>query len=143
MTNIGKKILLTLSEEDYQTLRSNLPDCMTTTSFVRLIVKKYLASCLLAREVNAEYFLIATDVTAVFVDWGTPQARAIKMIHPDELSRMAFDAGSMGAKVDAACEFARLSGKRAVIGALEDIDKIIHGQAGTIVSTEKAGIEWY
>jgi carbamate kinase len=112
-------------------------------SGIAAVIDKDLASCLLAREVNADYFLIATDVPSVFIDWGTPQARAIKMTHPDELSRMAFEAGSMGAKVEAACEFARLSGKRAVIGALEDIDKIIHGQAGTVVSTEKSGIEWY
>ncbi len=112
-------------------------------SGIAAVIDKDLASCLLAREVNADYFLIATDVPSVFVDWGTPQARAIKMTHPDELSRMAFEAGSMGAKVEAACEFARLSGKRAVIGALEDIDKIIHGKAGTVVSTEKSGIEWY
>lgn len=112
-------------------------------SGIAAVIDKDLASCLLAREVQADYFLIATDVASVFVDWGTPQARAIKLAHPDEIGRMEFDAGSMGAKVEAACEFARLSGKRAVIGALEDIDKIVRGEAGTVVSTEKLGITWY
>ena len=49
----------------------------------------------------------------------------------------------MGPKVQAACNFARATGKRAVIGALEDIEKIVKGEAGTIVTTEINGIEWY
>ncbi|WP_054284501.1 carbamate kinase [Gulbenkiania mobilis] len=110
---------------------------------VEAVIDKDLASSLLAREVGADYFVIATDVSTVFVDWGTPNARAIKQAHPDEMEKLGFAAGSMGPKVEAACEFARLTGKRAVIGALEDIEKIVKGEAGTIVSTEKPGIEWY
>jgi hypothetical protein len=30
-----------------------------------------------------------------------------------------------------------------VIGALQDIEKIVKGEAGTVISTEKEGIEWY
>jgi len=36
-----------------------------------------------------------------------------------------------------------LTGKRAVIGALEEIELIVEGKAGTIISTEIPGIEWY
>ena len=110
---------------------------------VEAVIDKDLASALLAREVDADYFVIATDVKSVFVGWGTPEARAIRHAHPDEMDKLGFAAGSMGPKVEAACEFARLTGKRAVIGALEDIEKIVKGEAGTIISTEKTGIEWY
>lgn len=110
---------------------------------VEAVIDKDLSSSLLAREVEADYFVIATDVKSVFVGWGTPEAKAIKMAHPDDMDKLGFAAGSMGPKVEAACEFARLTGKRAVIGALEDIELIVQGKAGTIVSTEKQGIEWY
>ena len=114
-----------------------------TRTGVEAVIDKDLASSLLSSEVNADYFVIATDVPTVFINWGTPDAKAIKMAHPDEMDKLGFAAGSMGPKVEAACEFARKSGKRAVIGALEDIEKIVCGEAGTIISTEKAGIEWY
>ena len=110
---------------------------------VEAVIDKDLSSSLLAREVDADYFVIATDVKTVFVGWGTPDAKAIKMAHPDEMDKLGFAAGSMGPKVEAACEFARLTGKRAVIGALEDIELIVEGKAGTIISTEVQGIEWY
>ncbi len=110
---------------------------------VEAVIDKDLASCLLAREVDADYFVIATDVPTVFVGWGTPEAKAIRHAHPDEIEKLGFAAGSMGPKVEAACDFARLTGKKAVIGALEDIAKIVAGEAGTVISTEKPGIEWY
>ncbi|UGA39312.1 hypothetical protein JOS77_07080 [Chromobacterium haemolyticum] len=111
---------------------------------VEAVIDKDLASALLAREIDADYFVIATDVKSVFVGWGTPEAKAIKQAHPDEMDKLGFAAaGSMGPKVEAACEFARLTGKKAVIGALEDIEKIVKGEAGTVISTEKAGISWY
>ena len=110
---------------------------------VEAVIDKDLASSLLAREVDADYFVVATDVNAVFINWGKPDQKAIRMAHPDELDKLGFAAGSMGPKVEAAAEFARQTGKRAVIGALEDIEKIVQGQAGTIVSTETNGIEYY
>jgi carbamate kinase len=48
----------------------------------------------------------------------------------------------MGPKVDAACDFAERSGKTAAIGALEDIPRILAGEAGTLVSNGVATIEW-
>ncbi|MEE9929327.1 carbamate kinase [Microvirgula aerodenitrificans] len=110
---------------------------------VEAVIDKDLASSLLAREVEADYFVVATDVKAVFINWGKPDQKAIKRANPDALIKLGFAAGSMGPKVEAAAEFATLTGKRAVIGALEDIEKIVEGQAGTIVTTEIDGIEYY
>lgn len=52
---------------------------------------------------------------------------------PDELAGLDLPAGSMGPKVEAACGFARNTGKEAVIGSLTDIAEIITGTAGTRV----------
>jgi carbamate kinase len=48
-----------------------------------------------------------------------------------------FAAGSMGPKVDAAVRFVEATGKRAAIGALEDIEHIVEGTAGTNIVTEQ------
>ena len=55
---------------------------------------------------------------------------------------LGFAAGSMGPKVQAACDFARNTGKVAVISSLENIEGIVKGKAGTRVSTEKPGISY-
>jgi carbamate kinase len=85
---------------------------------------------------------MATDVAAVSVGWGTPSARAIRRTSPAAIGRFGFAAGSMGPKVEAARDFAERTGKTAAIGALEDVPRILAGEAGTIVSNGVATIEW-
>lgn len=109
-------------------------------SGVEAVIDKDLCSSLLAQELVADILIIATDVDAAYVDWGKPTQKAIAQAHPDELERLGFAAGSMGPKVQAAIEFARATGKDAVIGSLADIVAITEGKAGTRVSTRKAGI---
>ena len=48
----------------------------------------------------------------------------------------------MGPKVDAACRFARATGKTAAIGALADLGRIIAGEAGTTVTSEEPNIAY-
>ena len=104
-----------------------------TLTGVEAVIDKDLASELLAREVGADLFVMATDVDGVYTDWGTPSQRRIEEITPDELRAQTFAAGSMGPKVDAAARFVEATGKRAAIGSLEDIEKIVDGAAGTNV----------
>ena len=59
-----------------------------------------------------------------------------------ELGRLWFPAGSMGPKVEAAADFARTTGKEAVIGALSDLSHILNGTAGTQVSMTMTGIAY-
>ena len=106
-------------------------DQKKTLEGVEAVIDKDRATELLAREVDADLFIMATDVDGVYLDWGTPQERRIERATPDELEAMAFAAGSMGPKVEAACHFVRQTGKRAAIGALKDITKIVAGEAGT------------
>jgi len=57
-------------------------------------------------------------------------------ISPDELAGVKFDAGSMGPKVEASCEFVKATGGMVGIGSLEDGLAILKGEAGTnIVAT--------
>lgn len=101
---------------------------------VEAVIDKDFATALLAREIEADMYVMATDVDGVYVDWGTPQARRIERASPDELDQFDFAAGSMGPKVIAAQWFARETGKTAAIGSLADIEAIVNGEAGTIVS---------
>jgi carbamate kinase len=110
---------------------------------VEAVIDKDLCSELLARELEADVFVMATDADAVFTDWGTPAARAIRRASPDALSAIPFAAGSMGPKVDAACRFARLTGGTAAIGALADVPAMVRGERGTLVGTQFAGIAWH
>jgi carbamate kinase len=100
---------------------------------VEAVIDKDLASELLAREVAADLFVMVTDVDAVYADWGTPRQRALGRVTVDELRSLPFPAGSMGPKVDAAIRFVDRTGNRAAIGALNEIQAIVKGDAGTQV----------
>ncbi|ASK26985.1 carbamate kinase [Neisseria chenwenguii] len=104
------------------------------------VIDKDLATALLASSVEADLLVIATDVDAVYLDWGKPEQRAVRAAHPDAIEKLPFAGGSMGPKVQAAVNFARATGKTAVIGALGDIEKIVKGEAGTRVSNDAAGV---
>jgi carbamate kinase len=100
---------------------------------VEAVIDKDLASELLAREVSADLFVMATDVDGVYAGWGTPHQRRIDRVTPAELRDSSFAAGSMGPKVEAARRFVEATGKRAAIGALEEIEAIVAGESGTQV----------
>jgi len=101
---------------------------------IEAVIDKDLASELLARELDADLLVLATDVDAVYSDWGTPQQRKIHDVTPEELSAQPFAGGSMGPKVAAAVRFVERTGKRAAIGALADIERIVEGSVGTQVT---------
>ena len=109
---------------------------------IEAVIDKDLCSSLLASQLEADLLVIATDVNAAFIDYGKPTQKAIGQAHPDEIEKLGFAAGSMGPKVQAACEFARKTGKTAVIGSLSDIEAIVQGSAGTRISTAKPGITY-
>jgi carbamate kinase len=107
------------------------------------VVDKDRASALLARELEADLFVMATDADAVYLDWGKPTQKAIRRVSPEALAGLGFAEGSMGPKVEAASEFVTRTGKTAAIGALADIVRITRGEAGTLVTRESSSIELY
>ena len=104
-----------------------------TLEGIEAVIDKDLASELLAREIDADLFVMATDVDGVYENWGTPEQRKLDSITPEQVRSQHFAAGSMGPKVAAAAMFVEHTGKRAAIGALADIDRIVTGEAGTSV----------
>jgi len=97
------------------------------------VIDKDLATELLAREVDADLFVMATDVDGVYTGWGTPEQRKLERVTPSELRELPFAAGSMGPKVEAAVRFVEATGNRAAIGGLNEIEAIVDGHEGTQV----------
>ncbi len=110
-----------------------LPDGTNTLVGAEAVIDKDLASELLARKLGADLFVMATDEEGVYAGWGTPAQRMLECVTPSELRGYDFAAGSMGPKVQAAIRFVESTGKRAAIGRLEDIERIVAGEAGTSV----------
>ncbi len=110
---------------------------------VDAVVDKDRASSLLARELEVDLFIMATDAGAVYLDWGKPTQRAIRRISPEALAAYDFATGSMGPKVEAAVDFAERTGKTAGIGSLADVTRIARGEAGTLVTRQAEGMELY
>jgi carbamate kinase len=103
---------------------------------VEAVIDKDLASEFLARELGAGLFVMAPDTDGVYLDWGKEEQRLLGWVTPDELEQHPFPAGSMGPKVDAAKRFVRATGHRAAIGCLDDIERIVAGEAGTNIVAE-------
>ena len=115
-----------------------VPGQERTLAGVEAVIDKDLAGELLAREIDADLYIMATDVDGVYENWGKSDQRRLDHVTPEELRSHDFAAGSMGPKVDAAARFVEATGKRAAIGSLADIEKIVDGNAGTtVVSRQK------
>src|SRR6187402_2125747 len=82
---------------------------------VEAVIDKDLASSLLARELDADLFIMATDVEGVMADFGKPTQRLLPQLNEAQIVEMNLPAGSMGPKVMAASEFATATGNRAAI----------------------------
>ncbi len=86
---------------------------------IEAVIDKDLASSLLARQIGADKLFILTDVPKVFINFGTPQEKAIDkmtvMQAKEYLAEGQFGRGSMEPKVRAAVEFVENTGKDAII----------------------------
>ena len=100
---------------------------------VEAVIDKDLSAALLATALGADGLLLLTGVPAVYVHWGTPEARPLQHVTPSDLHKLSFDAGSMGPKVEAACRFVEATGGWAAIGALDDAERLVDHSCGTIV----------
>ena len=102
---------------------------------VEAVIDKDLASSVLAREINADIFVVASDVDGAAIHRGSPDQRLLKKVPLDEMEQYIqeghFPAGSMGPKVESIRQFFSNTGNRGIICKLEDIEKAIGGKAGT------------
>ncbi|MFA0031125.1 carbamate kinase [Vibrio sp. 10N.222.54.B12] len=103
---------------------------------VEAVIDKDMSAAFLAKQLDADALLILTDADAIYLDWGKPTQHALRSTTPSELAKFEFDAGSMGPKIEASCEFIQQGGKVVGIGALEDGLQILQGLAGTNITKD-------
>jgi carbamate kinase len=104
---------------------------------VEAVIDKDLASAVLACDIAADAFVIASDVAGAALNWGRPEQQVLDRVTAAELAQHLaeghFPAGSMGPKVEALLQFNGTAGRRAIICHLEDIERAVAGEAGTEV----------
>jgi carbamate kinase len=99
------------------------------------VIDKDLASELLARLIEADTFVIITQVEKVCRSYGKPEQAELDEITAAEaralLEAGEFPAGSMGPKIEAALNFLGAGGREVVITDPENLAAAIAGRAGT------------
>ncbi len=110
---------------------------------VEAVIDKDHASALLARDLKADALILLTDVDSIYENWGTRNARAIRTITPDAISRLAFEPGTMEPKVAAACNFVNMGGPFVGIGRLQDAADVMAGMAGTRITADASETMWW
>jgi carbamate kinase len=104
------------------------------------VVDKDRVAAILGREIGAQVLLILTNVKAVYRAYGTSaqeEVRRLTLAQADHLlAGKELASGSMRPKVEAAADFVRGGGERAIIAQLEDGLAALQGQAGTTITKE-------
>lgn len=102
---------------------------------IEAVIDKDLSSALIAKVLEVEDLIILTAVDRVCVNFGKPNQQSLSRVNAEELRTWQadgqFPAGSMGPKVEAALRFVEAGGARAAIGALDDAEAVVAGEAGT------------
>jgi carbamate kinase len=101
-----------------------------------VVIDKDRASALLAEQLEADLFVMATDVDAIYRAWGTPDQAPIGRITPSALEALDLPAGSMGPKAEAAMTFVRRTGRRAAIGTLAELGSVVAWERGTRIEPD-------
>jgi carbamate kinase len=102
---------------------------------VEAVIDKDLASSILAQEINADIFVIASDVPGAGIHWGTSDQKLLCKVPLSDMEHYSqeghFPEGSMKPKIEAMIQFFNATGNRGIICHLEEIEKAIEGRAGT------------
>lgn len=104
---------------------------------IEAVIDKDRTGKKLAEQVDADVFMMLTDVSNVYINYGTPEQEKLTGLSVSE-AQAYFDAGhfaegSMGPKMEAAIAFAK-QGKTAIICSLEEADLALLGEAGTRIA---------
>ncbi len=104
------------------------------------VADKDRVAAILGREIGAQVLLILTNVDAVYRGYGTPRQEAIRRLSLAQadnlLAGKELGAGSMRPKVEAAADFVRAGGERAIIAELAHGLAALQGEAGTTITKE-------
>ncbi|WP_314068517.1 carbamate kinase [uncultured Vagococcus sp.] len=103
---------------------------------VAAVIDKDSSALRLSIDVEADVLMILTDVPNVYINYGKPNQEKLTELSlakaQEYYAEGHFSDGSMGPKMQACIEFARL-GKTAIICALSDAVEALAGKAGTCV----------
>ena len=104
------------------------------------VIDKDYASALLAADLQAELLIISTGIDKIYLNFGTPQQKALDEITIAETRQYIdeghFAAGSMLPKIQAALTFLEQGGKKVIISQPETLKQALLGQAGTCIIGE-------
>jgi carbamate kinase len=107
---------------------------------VDAVVDKDRVAAILARQLGADVLMILTNVDAVFEGWGTPAARPIRRMTVAQAEALmtagGLDEGGMKPKIEAAADFVRSGGGRAIIAQLSGGPAALRGETGTTIMRE-------
>jgi carbamate kinase len=103
---------------------------------VAAVIDKDFASSLLASEIKADLFLIATAVEKVAINFGKPGEKWLDKISLAEAKQylaegIHFAKGSMAPKIQAVVRYLEAGGKEAIITNPENIGRALKGETGT------------
>eukprot|EP00977_Amphora_coffeiformis_P016674 scaffold5220_cov188-Amphora_coffeaeformis.AAC.6 len=115
---------------------------------VEAVIDKDRAATMVGAALGADGLIILTDVTAVALQYNTPQQKWIRAVSPGKLAKLMdqFPDGSMGPKCASAIEFVERTGGWAAIGSLQEASGILQGYQGTRIEHRPDGsdfIEFY
>jgi carbamate kinase len=105
---------------------------------VEAVIDKDRAGCLLAEEIESDIFLVLTDVSNAYINYGEEDEKAIGEISIDDMQEHIekghFGEGSMKPKVQAAVDFVKNGGQKAIITSIEKVSEAVHGEAVTRIT---------
>jgi carbamate kinase len=105
---------------------------------VDAVIDKDRASALLANLIGADELCILTGVDKVAINYKKPDQRSFDSLSVADCERYLaegqFPKGSMGPKIEAACDFIKRGGSRVIITSLEKAQEAIAGHAGTVIT---------
>lgn len=113
---------------------------------VEAVIDKDLTSSILASQLKADIFAIATGEEKVYLDYGKPTQRGVAHLTDEQcreyLTQGQFPAGSMGPKIQAALNYLDYGGREVIITDHAHLLRAVEGRAGTHIEASREMIEW-
>ncbi len=110
-----------------------LKDATGELSGLEAVIDKDMTASLLAQQLNADHFIILTDIDGVYENFGSEQQRLLRQLDLNTAKSESYAAGSMGPKVKACVQFAERTGRQASIGRLDQLIQITSHRTGTLI----------
>lgn len=140
---LNKEAILSLIERGFVVVAvggGGIPVALEHDKYIRgieAVIDKDLASSLLAIEINADLFMILTEVEKVYLNYNRENQKALDIVSVKELEKYYYEGhfpeGSMGPKVLAVINFVKATKRKAIITSLDKALDGFYEKTGTIV----------